>query len=543
MKSGVRFFKLNRKEFLILFLLLLTSITSYVYYLFVNKRKVKLPIGQQIGANFKSGHLLQKPYATPEKISETITCQTLIIGAGISGLSAAYWLKKQNQKDTIIIDLNNFIGGNSNSGQNEITKYPWGAHYLPIPNLEAKEILSFLNEIDVIQSFDENGVPEYNMEHVCHAPNERLFINGMWQKGLIPSFGVPTSDSQEFQKFFELMSHYKHLLGNDGKKVFDIPIYKSSLDETYTKLDNESFFVFLTQKGFKSSYLQWYLNYCCKDDYGIDIHNCSAWAGIHYFAARYGKAKNLDSSSVLTWPEGNNFLAKKLYENSNATFLHNTIARKIEFNNASVKIYCSNPVTKSDFIIESNKCISATPQFVANKILPKNRQIDLSVNHSSWLVANITLIGLTNEFIENLVWDNVNYGENSLGYIWAENQKITSHQTSATVITFYYCLSKEASKTERIKAYSLSNNQQKSIIVTELLKCHPELKPNIQKIDTWIWGHGMVAPTIGSIFNPKKHSINNPNNKQFQIAHTDLSGISIFEEAFYQGINAAKNII
>jgi hypothetical protein len=32
-------------------------------------------------------------------------------------------------------------------------------------------------------------------------------------------------------------------------------------------------------------------------------------------------------------------------------------------------------------------------------------------------------------------------------------------------------------------------------------------------------------------------------NGNFYFAHTDIAGISIFEEAFYQGLNAAKKIL
>ena len=34
--------------------------------------------------------------------------------------------------------------------------------------------------------------------------------------------------------------------------------------------------------------LRWYLDYCCRDDYGAGMAQVSAWAGIHYFASRHG---------------------------------------------------------------------------------------------------------------------------------------------------------------------------------------------------------------------------------------------------------------
>ena len=42
---------------------------------------------------------------------------------------------------------------------------------------------------------------------------------------------------------------------------------------------------------FTSPYLNWYVNYACRDDYGALATDTSAWAGIHYFASREPEEK------------------------------------------------------------------------------------------------------------------------------------------------------------------------------------------------------------------------------------------------------------
>ena len=43
------------------------------------------------------------------------------------------------------------------------------------------------------------------------------------------------------------------------------------------------------------------VEYSCRDDYGVSHSKVSAWAGLHYFASRAGKAYNADSPNhVLT---------------------------------------------------------------------------------------------------------------------------------------------------------------------------------------------------------------------------------------------------
>jgi hypothetical protein len=40
------------------------------------------------------------------------------------------------------------------------------------------------------------------------------------------------------------------------------------------------------QDGYTAQPLLNYIDYCCRDDFGLGIKEVSAWAGIHYFAAR-----------------------------------------------------------------------------------------------------------------------------------------------------------------------------------------------------------------------------------------------------------------
>ena len=58
-----------------------------------------------------------------------------------------------------------------------------------------------------------------------------------------------------------------------------------------------------------SRILNWYMNYCCRDDYGATTDQTSAWAGIHYFASREPEEKG-----PLTWPEGNGWIVRRLLE-------------------------------------------------------------------------------------------------------------------------------------------------------------------------------------------------------------------------------------
>jgi len=71
-----------------------------------------------------------------------------------------------------------------------------------------------------------------------------LFINGHWQDGLIPNFGVPENEKKEITSFFNLINEYRYKIGSDEKPVFQIPVAHSSIDEQYRALDKISFATF-----------------------------------------------------------------------------------------------------------------------------------------------------------------------------------------------------------------------------------------------------------------------------------------------------------
>lgn len=79
--------------------------------------------------------------------------------------------------------------------------------------------------------------------------------------------------------------------------------------------------------------------------------------------------------------------------------------------------------------------------------------------------------------------------------------------------------------------------------MNDLKIAHPEIEKYIQTIEIHRIGHGMISPVPNFLkSNNLKEASKNIENKIF-FAHSDLSGISIFEEAFHQGINVVNTIV
>jgi hypothetical protein len=535
----------NRKGFLLRSALVMGGIflNGCVRKLGGKNEKYKHIKGSLKGPDEKAGHLLRDkmPIATPAYVRKV---KTLIVGAGISGLSAGRWLKKEGREDFEILELENHAGGNSHSETNKISSYPLGAHYITIANNDDQLLTDFLQENEVITHF-ENGLPFYNEFYLCFDPEERLLINGQWQDGLIPKFGISKEDQQQIERFFNLSAELKHVKGKDGRYAFNIPVDSASADEAFRRLDKVSFKDYLIKEGFSSAYLLWYLNYCCKDDFGQQIDNVSAWAGLNYFAGHKGTAANAESGAVLTWPEGNGFLVKKLKSYLKQHIRTSTLVSAVVKNKDSVEVSVVDLLKNETYTITADQVIMACPQFV-NKHILKNIDRDLfdydQLNYAPWVVANITLKDFPTSGLQTLSWDNVPYNMPSVGYVYAGQQNLNRDQLSK-VITFYLPLCDREPRVARLAAYSRNYDQWLDIIIPELEYMHPEVTPLIECVDIWVWGHGMITPSVNYIWGEQRAKAQSSVDDRIFFAHTDISGISLFEEGFHQGINAAKSLL
>jgi monoamine oxidase len=509
-----------------------------------SKRLIK---GSIIGSSVKIGHLIKDKHF--DQPTEIITKDVVIIGGGVSGLSAGRWLKNSGIEDFFILDLEKDMGGNAANGANEISSFPWGAHYIPTPNNDLKEYLDFLKESNVITGYDTTGLPVYNEYFLCADPQERLYINGSWQDGLIPYAGLPDNDKVQIKLFMERMNSFRFAKGKDGRDAFTIPVDNSSHDNEFTVLDTLTMKEWLVSQQLESKYLHWYVNYCTRDDFGTVYDKISAWAGIHYFAARKGKGANAQSNDVLTWPEGNGFLVKNLSKSIVGNFLNNSLAVNISTVGDEVRIKYLDVVSKNLKTIEAKFAIVCTPQFVNSRMLPMLKErsdiVSKSISYSPWMVANLTVKGLVERTGAPFSWDNVLYDSASLGYVNATQQLIQQKAKDTRInLTYYLPLTTAATAAEeRTKAIKVTHEEWVARIIEDLKVPHPNIEVAIEKVDIMVWGHAMAQPLPGMIHGKIRKQLKQPVNNKIFFAHTDLAGISVFEEAFYQGIDAARQVV
>lgn len=493
------------------------------------------------------GHHLRNGGASKlPPVSETLRIPVLIVGAGIGGLSAGWQLLRKGFTDFQVLELASAAGGNSRSGHNAVSRFPLGAHYLPLPTEESIFVRELLADLGALAGDPHGKRPIYDELRLCHAPQERLYRNGLWQEGIIPQHGLSPRERDEISRFLDQMNTFKEARDAQGRRAFALPVEYSSPAPRWRDLDRITMADWLRSEGYSTAPLAWYVNYACRDDFGTDVHQTSAWAAIHYFACRNGESANAASDAVLTAPEGNGWIVRALTDKLKTHLHPNAIVFGIEQKTRSVSVDVWLPQENRSIRYLAEHLVWAAPLFVFSRLAinapAKLLQAAGEGTYAPWLVANLTLADFPHTGPgAPLSWDNVLYDGEGLGYIVATHQDIRVHN-GATVLTWYNALSSPAPNLARATLLNTPREVLARRILGELSRPHADLPTLTTSLDICVHGHAMIRPTPGQLWKDGRQTLTNGWNR-IQFAHADVSGLSLFEEANYRGVIAAQRIL
>ena len=499
------------------------------------------PGGEIVGQNVSLGHILREARMFEVPPDNWRSVKVGIVGGGIAGLSAAWKLLKQNFNDFVLLELEPETGGTSRSGTGQPVGYPWGAHYLPVPFRENTELIELLDEMSLTDGRGENGEILIKEQFLCREPEERIFYKGRWYEGLYLHAGEGDEDKRQFGEFQKQIDRWVNWRDADGKRAFVVPLANCSDDIEVTSLDKVSFAEWLIRNGFTSERLFWYCNYACRDDYGLKLDQTSAWAGLFYFCSRVRKSGD-ESQQFITFPEGNGRFVNHLSEKVKDKVLRSHLAVSIVPARAGLDVISLTNGELRGFHCE--KVIYASPMFTAPYVIRDfQKDAPFAANefqHNAWFVANLFLTdrpkpGFSRDF--PLAWDNILYESPSLGYVNATHQKGIDY--GPTTWTYYYPMCHE--EFGRTKLFNYSWRELTDVCLTDIARAHPGIYELCERVDIMRWGHAMISPRPNFIWNETKEKAQKP-YRNIHFAHTDLSGIALFEEAFYHGLRAAKYV-
>jgi hypothetical protein len=501
----------------------------------------RFPDGEIVGQNVDLGHLLREKRHFEVSRDNWRDVKVAIVGGGVAGLSAAWKLSRSGFHDLVLLELEKEIGGTSQSGKGQPVDYPWGAHYLPVPFRENAELIRLIDEMGLAEGKNADGDVIVSEQYLCREPEERIFYKGRWYDGLYLHPGESEEDKRQLLEFQRTIDRWVNWRDADGRRAFVVPVAECSDDPRVTALDKISFAEWLRQKGFTSERLIWYCDYACRDDYGLKLEQTSAWAGLFYFCSRI-RSSGQESQQFITFPEGNGRFVNHLLQHLNGRSRRSSAVVSIAPTATGVDVIAIENGTLHGF--HCARVIFAAPIFTAPYVIRGfNETAPFSANefqHNAWFVANLFLkdrpaARFARDF--PLSWDNVLYESPSLGYVNATHQEGIDY--GPTILTYYYPMCAEPDG--RTKLFNYSWRELADVCLVDLARAHPDVYDLCERLDIMRWGHAMISPRPNFVWSGVREKAMQP-WRNIHFAHTDLSGIALFEEAFYHGLRAAKEV-
>lgn len=462
--------------------------------------------------------------------------RVVIVGAGASGLAAAWELRRSGLRDVLVLELADDIGGTARGQDDAVTPMPWGAHYIVAPQAHQTDLIGLLSEMGAIEDWRADGAPIVSEELRCREPEERVFYRGRWYSGLYLAAGASADDIAQYRRFQSEIDFWVNWRDATGRRAFATPIASCSDAAEPTALDRQSFATWLSERRLTSERLLWLCDYACRDDYGLLARDTSAWAGLFYFASRMTRPA-AEPEPLVTWPDGNRPLIQAL---ARGIAIETGVA-VVEVSDGGRHVELTAVGPDGAVGIRAERAIVAIPRHVARRIVaPLRHRTEPAVETSPWAVANLHLSARPRERSDAApAWDNVLRQSPSLGYVSATHQR--GRDTGPTVWTWYYPFTDLDAKASRRRVQGAGRDEWAEVALADLSRAHPDLRSLVTRVDVAFWGHGMARPTVGALFDGTRALRAQPIGR-IHFAHTDASGVALFEEAFDHGLRCAREV-
>lgn len=477
--------------------------------------------GRWMGDHFTLGHDLrdgQLPLLTGGTLQAAT--DVIVVGGGISGLTAAYQLAKAGRRVTVIEQAEE-IGGNAKSAKWGSIDYSIGAAYFTRPD-EGDPIETLYRELGVL-------------DRAVQVPKGEA----LWSGKLVEGFWGGATTSGLAIDSTKVVADTLRSVFND--RYPDIPWTKETAGWTkaeFERVDRMPFSAYLDSIHAPTD-VRRFCEYYCWSSFGGAATEISTYAALNFITAEFG--------DILALPGGNAGVAHSLataLKGAGVEIYTSHFVGAIRQNGLGVEVAALDGPAVRRFPAQA--CVVAVPRFVAKRIVEgfgeDRAALTAQMKWRAYLVANVLLSKRPKvEWYDAYRIDDLD--PHDIG--WTDlivADFVAATKSEHCVLTAYRALPYDGGRFELLTNDDYPRHRDK--VRRDLLPWLGALgltESDIVDINLARWGHPLVLAQPGQLASGRLEALSRPLGR-VTFAHQDRFGVPAIETAIQAGMAAAAEV-
>ncbi|MGH9748607.1 MAG: FAD-dependent oxidoreductase [Candidatus Polarisedimenticolia bacterium] len=504
--------------------------------------------GELIEDGYGIAHRLRDGSLTiPTLVPEGPLHDAIVLGGGVSGLMAAWELRRGGLHDVLLYEKEDYLGGNARKGHANGTDYTCATWSVVRPR--DPFLTRMFEDLGVITGFAADGTPRIDPVLVAEGPENNTLLDGTWYydpwspkpeaAAAVAKMPLSAKERADEVAVLEDMGRWAERKGRDGRPAFAMPVEDGSRDPGILELDRITMEEYVRRKGWGPRALT-----------GVDDYSTSTIGGLASQVSAYGflsfNALGQGGEDI-TLPGGNAWLAARLAERAGTDRLRTGLmAVRVENAGKEVRVTLVDPRTERFSMRRARTVVVACQKHITGRMVPElaasGRDQYLKFQYGALLMGAASVNRTPVLKGAPLAWFNTVFGRLTQGFLVADfnsDRWRGGDPARPNVLCLWTPLEGRASRADLLlQPWSHWADR----LADDLEFMVPGIGRDLTRLDVYAWGHHMVIPYPGFLTGAARAALTRPLGR-ITFAHSDRHGMPSFELATRAGYDAAREAV